>query len=379
MDAYLVSNSPGEVSTWVRPVARALRTLAPCRIHLVLVPCPYATGMEATVAAAFPEIDRVYTPWESLLGLLGLRRFEGGEGPRVVAYLGGELWHARWLARRLECPAVAYLERPFRRVAGFTAVAAANPAAASTSGARLVGDLMVDAVQQSLPGRPTEPALALFPGSRYVHMKTALTPFLNVAERTASDKKVMLALSPFIKNEQLQRACEGSWLKVPQARARVEGDRLLTEGGLEVELIRGRPYEAIDRCAVALSIPGTNTAQLACAGKPFVLVVHRMAQIGGGGLFGLVDRLPLGPINPWLRRRKMKKRRLLALPNILAGEMVAPERDADDRLDNLVEAVGPLLDEPERAQRLGARLKEVMGQDGAGLRVAQMLLDNARV
>lgn len=378
MDVYLVSNSPGEVSTWVRPVARALRQIGGCRTHLLLVPCPYATGMEASVAGSFPELDSVTSPWQTLMGVLGLRDLPGGGGPRVVGYLGGELWHARWLAQKLACPAVAYLERPFRRVKGFSAVAAANEDTAQAHRASLVGDLMVDAVLQNLPGQSTEEALALFPGSRYVHLKTALTPYLRVAERVARGKKVLLALSPFVKDEQLRRACEGSFLSCDQAPARVEGDRLVTQGGLEVEIIKARPYEAIDRCSLALSIPGTNTAQLACAGKPFVLGLHRLAQIGGGGLFGLLDRLPLGPLNAWLRRRKQDRYRLVALPNIKAGEMVCPEIYADDHLDNLVEVVDELLHEPERRARLGERLQEVMGRAGAGRRLAQMLLESAR-
>ena len=55
----LVSNGPGELSTWVRPLARRLHDELPLRplqadapqaLHLVLVPCPNATGQEARVA-----------------------------------------------------------------------------------------------------------------------------------------------------------------------------------------------------------------------------------------------------------------------------------------------------------------------------------------
>ena len=64
----LVSNGPGELSTWVRPLARllhrrlALRPLVPgasLGLRLVLVPCPNATGSEHRVASAWGLFDQV--------------------------------------------------------------------------------------------------------------------------------------------------------------------------------------------------------------------------------------------------------------------------------------------------------------------------------
>ncbi|MDF5734016.1 MAG: lipid-A-disaccharide synthase, partial [Rhizonema sp. PD38] len=64
VDIVILSNGPGEVTTWVRPVVRALRqnlgndrTLV--RISVMLSPCPNATGFEAAIAQSFPEVDRV--------------------------------------------------------------------------------------------------------------------------------------------------------------------------------------------------------------------------------------------------------------------------------------------------------------------------------
>ncbi len=54
-----ISNGPGELSTWVKPIAQelhkqiALRPKAnnsPISLNLVLVPCPNATGYESDVA-----------------------------------------------------------------------------------------------------------------------------------------------------------------------------------------------------------------------------------------------------------------------------------------------------------------------------------------
>ena len=63
---YLVSNSPGEVSTFVKPVVSALRRQHPdWELQICLVPCPYATGAEANVISEWPERPKVWTPWET--------------------------------------------------------------------------------------------------------------------------------------------------------------------------------------------------------------------------------------------------------------------------------------------------------------------------
>ena len=61
-DILILSNGPGEVATWVRPVVQCLRQRYPdqttLRISLVLSPCPHGTGQELAIAQRFPGIDR---------------------------------------------------------------------------------------------------------------------------------------------------------------------------------------------------------------------------------------------------------------------------------------------------------------------------------
>jgi hypothetical protein len=56
-DVVIVSNGPGELSTWVKPlVTQISETLPEARIIILLVPCPYASGEEEKVAASFPGV-----------------------------------------------------------------------------------------------------------------------------------------------------------------------------------------------------------------------------------------------------------------------------------------------------------------------------------
>ena len=64
VDILILSNGPGEITTWVRPVVKSLRQLlgdnsAEVRISVMLSPCPHATGKEAAIAASYVEVDRV--------------------------------------------------------------------------------------------------------------------------------------------------------------------------------------------------------------------------------------------------------------------------------------------------------------------------------
>ncbi|MCP9831705.1 glycosyl transferase, partial [Synechococcus sp. JJ3a-Johnson] len=83
----LVCNGPGELSTWVRPLAQRLHRELPLMprvpgaavdLDLVLVPCPNATGSEHRVAAGMALFARILPASRFWWLLLRPRRY----GPR---------------------------------------------------------------------------------------------------------------------------------------------------------------------------------------------------------------------------------------------------------------------------------------------------------
>src|SRR5690606_21479958 len=111
MEFVLTANSPGEVSTWLAPVVRALREKTPgARISVFLVPCAFATGAEKAVVAAMPGVDRAFGPGEYWRHALAVPAVRGFEREGAVLFLGGDPVHALWLGRRLGLPALAYME-----------------------------------------------------------------------------------------------------------------------------------------------------------------------------------------------------------------------------------------------------------------------------
>ncbi|NJL82276.1 MAG: lipid-A-disaccharide synthase, partial [Chloroflexaceae bacterium] len=74
VDVLILSNGPGEVTTWVLPAVNALRKRldsgCDLRISVILSPCPNATGQEARIVSRYSEVDRVQESdgfWQFLL------------------------------------------------------------------------------------------------------------------------------------------------------------------------------------------------------------------------------------------------------------------------------------------------------------------------
>ena len=116
-DILVMSNGPGEVTTWVRPVVKALReTLGNdrslLRISVVLSPCPHATGKEDAIAKSYPEVDRVQAAQDFLPFLLWGKTAQNWDWhPQgVVLFLGGDQFFPVVISKRLGYRSVVYAE-----------------------------------------------------------------------------------------------------------------------------------------------------------------------------------------------------------------------------------------------------------------------------
>ncbi|MEN9225440.1 MAG: hypothetical protein Q6L60_05605 [Thermostichus sp. HHBFW_bins_43] len=112
-DILILSNGPGELTTWVRPVVMELRQQLPqARLSLVLSPCPHASGQEVKMAQEFIKIDRVQDPDFFLAFLLTGQTEEAWDWAErgVVLFLGGDQFFAVCIAQRLRYRLVVYAE-----------------------------------------------------------------------------------------------------------------------------------------------------------------------------------------------------------------------------------------------------------------------------
>ncbi|HEY9605113.1 MAG TPA: hypothetical protein V6C85_26145 [Allocoleopsis sp.] len=117
VDILILSNGPGEVTTWVRPVVKALRQQlgddrSLLRISVVLSPCPNATGQESAIAKSYPEVDRVQGAEHFFPFLLWGKTAENWDWREtgVVVFLGGDQFFPVVIGKRLGYRTVVYAE-----------------------------------------------------------------------------------------------------------------------------------------------------------------------------------------------------------------------------------------------------------------------------
>lgn len=401
-DVVITVNSPGELLSWVAGTATEIKKRRPdLRVVVALVPCPFASGREMVVARELPGVDIVLSPGETAKAWFGAfpqRYRPAPEG--VVLYLGGEPWHTLLLARPLGYAKLAYVVRDnnFWRYFDVLGLAAddLSEKLKRHPGVRLehVGNMMVDAVASNVRaeelkcaadnGRDGAVTIGMFPGSRGIHLRVALGPFLRVAQLVRAQlpqSRFLLAASPFASREAVARALERPLdVGLATASGKLLGDRIVLDDGLEVSVIWGQPYRAMALLDVALTIPGTNTAELAACGRPMVVGVSSLVPFPRGGLGGLLDKLPLfSKFKRYLRLRSYRRHGYAALPNKVAGEMIVPEVLVEEDIGILTEPLLALAANPEQRQVSGARLQATMGNnEGAHGRMAALVCQELR-
>ncbi|MDF5721400.1 MAG: lipid-A-disaccharide synthase [Rhizonema sp. PD37] len=412
VDILILSNGPGEVTTWVRPVVRALRqnlgndrTLV--RISVVLSPCPNATGFEAAIAQSFPEVDRVQSAsafWQFLLWGKTLENWEWSDRG-VVLFLGGDQFFPIVIGKRLGYHTVVYAEWDARwhnlidRFAVMKPKVAAHVKQKYAHKFTVVGDLMVEAQGEerddrqlvfSSPAPEAPPALiGILPGSKAAKLMQGVPFTLASAEYVYARKpetKFVIPVAPTLdiqtlasfadpqKNPYIKTFGGGSATLVQS-----EPPVLKTATGLSVELWTQTPaYDLLSRCSLCLTTVGANTAELGALAVPMIVLLPTQqmdAMRSWDGLPGLLANLPLvgsvfAKVINWL---VLKRKGLLAWPNIWAQEMVVPELVGKLLPQDIGEMVLDFLTHPEKLEQIRTKLRSIRGEAGAAQKIASLV------
>jgi hypothetical protein len=399
----LVSNGPGELSTWVRPLALRLQRLMPlrpavagaaCSLQLVLVPCPNGTGREHHAAGSWGLFERI-VPARQFWGLLlRPRRFGPWSRHGVVVFLGGDQFWTVLLSARLGYRHLTYAEWVARWPRWNDRIAAMGPLAAGRLAPRwaerctVVGDLMADLSEsaRSVAPLPKGEWVALLPGSKRAKLRVGVPFLLETADRLAAlrpDCRFLLPLAPTTSVEDLLAQAGAA---NPIARAYRSGvprllgpDLLETPAGTRLQLVLENPaHSALSQCALALTTVGANTAELAALGVPMVVLVptqHLHVMQAWDGLAGLVGRLPLlrWLFGVLLTAWRLRHRGFLASPNIAAGRLLVPERVGAIKPESIAAEAADWLAAPERLEGMRADLRSLRGQPGAVASLAALV------
>ncbi len=398
----LVSNGPGELSTWVRPLAERLHALqplrprdpqAPCALELVVVPCPNATGHEHRVARDWGLFERVL-PASRFWWLL-LRPGRHGPWPArgVVVFLGGDQFWTVLLSARLGYRHLTYAEWVARwprwndRIALMGSAAAGRLAPRWRGRAAVVGDLMADLSAQARQAEPLPPGewVALLPGSKRAKLLVGMPFLLESADRLAALRPACRFLLPVAPTTSVRELLAYAGPANPLLRGRDGGEPQLQEGelvtaaGTRIFLLERHPaHGALSQCALALTTVGANTAELGALAVPMIVLVptqHLEVMQAWDGWMGLLARLPLlrRLVGVALTAWRMRQRGFLAWPNISAGRAVVPERVGRIEPAQIASEAADWLDHPERLAAMADDLRSLRGASGAVAAVAEMV------
>jgi lipid-A-disaccharide synthase len=260
-------------------------------------------------------------------------------GARIFYYIAPQVWawhpeRAQAMARWVDHLAVVFpFEEPLFRNAGVATTFVGHPLLDG-----LAPEVDEVAFRAELRAGPDQRILGLLPGSRPQELARHLEPMLAAARELARARADLIAVLPLAPGLE-PRGWSGSDLG-------------------RVRLVRGRTRATqafATACAVA---SGTATLETALFGTPLAIVYRT------------------GWLNYLVARRMVRLPRI-GLPNILAGEDVAPELlQRAFTPEHLAATLAPWLDdlgERERRRAALAVVRERLGAPGASRRAASLL------
>ncbi|QLE39386.1 lipid-A-disaccharide synthase [Nostoc sp. C052] len=420
VDILILSNGPGEVTTWVRPVVKALRQelgddRSIVRISVVLSPCPNATGKERAIALSYPEVDRVQGAEHFWQFLLWGKTFDNWDwcDRGVVVFLGGDQVFPVVIGKKLGYRTVVYAEWEARWYKWINHFGVMKPQVAARVPQKyadkftVVGDLMLEAAGEAgesldsnsslpiIPSLKTE-LIGILPGSKAAKLAQGVPLFLGVAEYIYAQRpqtKFVIPVAPTLDLQTLASFADpqknsiakffgfgGASLIVPEE---AEGKALLkTTTGLTVELWQENPaYHLLSQCCICITTVGANTAELGALGVPMIVLLPTQqldAMRSWDGLPGLLANLPgvgtpFAKVINWLFLRFVKRKGLLAWPNIWAQEEIVPELVGKLQPQEVAQMTVDLLAHPEKLAEIRAKLRNIRGESGAAQKIAQIV------
>ncbi|MFM2311334.1 MAG: hypothetical protein RLZZ04_610 [Cyanobacteriota bacterium] len=405
-DIVILSNGPGEVATWVRPVVKALAQvfaddLASIRISVLLSPCPHSTGKEAAIASGYQEVDRVLPAAEFWAFLLWGKTKDNWQWHQrgIVVFLGGDQFYTVAISKRLGYSSLIYAEwdaRWYRFVDRFAAMnqkAIAQVPKSYQPKFSLVGDLMADValeVKQSQPDL-SAPLVGLLVGSKPAKLAQGVPLCLAIAEKIQQqlpEVNFMIPVAPTLDLTTLSNYASPHHNPLLPVLGNITAELmhsppnspyLITSGGTKIELITEFPaYQNLVNCQLCLTTVGANTAELTALRVPMIVLLPTQqldAMRSWDGLPGILANLPgvgtiFAKLINWL---VLRQGRLFAWPNIWAGSEIVPELTGKLTPDTVAQLVLHYLQHPEELQTMSDRLNAVRGQTGATLQIADII------
>lgn len=326
---YIFSNSPGEIFAWVKPLCERLAIEFPeKKIHVFLTPCQYATGEEFRVCKSFKNVRKIYSPKQTLRHILSPSSFT----PGIVFFMGGDPMHAKRFAKKTRSKLVGYFNsKP--SIKGFDYFFYRSTST----------DLMAENIQH-VPFEHRQ-GTVLLPGSRPEHLEIAL-PLMLKLSKTIKEKTILL--SPFISNKTVNELKE----KYPHQMIQ-----------------RMNNSQDLSTFKTAITIPGTNTMQLAYYQIPYIMILptHNSKILRLNGLMGLLLFIPIiGRVLKYIIiSLKVKKHHLYSLPNQHFKEHICPEIIGKFSIESAKKTVNSFMADTKKQASIIEKFKPLLPKKNA--------------
>ena len=380
----ILTNSPGEVAGWVKPVLDALapRELA-LEILLAALPCPYASGAEASYGSTLPGVDAAMKYKE-------LCKNPPAEGKNLILQLGGDPMFGRLLSRKLKCDWMIYTSRPkFKKyvkkyfLPDAEAEARFHKAKVKNTLYKRVGNLILDSIpvfsgrQQARDIlRLSEDAhtVAFLPGSRPFEYRMGAAFFARAAQELMNRYEnigAYLVLAPTVDEKILKEGLEENGI---EWRGTDKVEEIPCGFGSSIKVVREKGFAAIKASELAVAFPGTNNLQIAALGTPLLMVAptNCAEEIPLDGIAGLVPfKLPgFRTLKKKLVLYANKRVKFVSLPNRIADEEIVPEHRRIMTPLTVAQLADELLANQSRLQKIAEGYVKIDFEYGASRRIA---------
>lgn len=423
-DIVILSNGPGELSTWVQPVVKELRRQlgddrSQVRISVVLSPCANASGQEAAIARRFSEVDRIQGADHFFRFLLTGKTYANWDwhDRGVVIFLGGDQFFPIVIGKRLGYSTVIYAEWQARwhrwgdRFGVMNAQVLDRIPAQYVDKFAVVGDLMAEAAgvaqdRNSLSAPPrclpapfpalcSTPLIGLLPGSKPMKLMLGVPLTLaiaNATQRLRSSVQFVIPVSPTLDLPTLARYANPEqnpvikrlgWasgtLEVPSDPAALP--YLQTTAGVKVFLWTDFPaYDLLTQCELCVTTLGANTAELGALSIPMLVLLPTQqlhVMRAWDGIPGLLVNLPVvgAGLATFINWFVLQNIGLRAWPNIWARREIVPELVGRLEPDAIAQQVLHYLDHPSLLEKMRCELRQVRGAPGAAEKLVQLVKD----
>lgn len=431
VDILILSNGPGEVTTWVRPVVQALRQQlgddrSKIRISVVLSPCPNASGKEAALAQSYPQVDRVQSAehfWQFLLSGKTKENWDW-RNCGVVLFLGGDQLFPVLISKRLGYRTVVYAEWDTRWHRWIDRFGIMKPNLINRVPPKyahkltVVGDLMAEASpeagnwglgasvgegkQQEKPQSKMSleskiELIGLLPGSKAAKLTQGVPLVLAIAEYIHDyrpETRFVIPVAPTLDIQTLADFANPEKNPMIDKVGGGEAELILDSSqpmlktrnkGVCVELwTRSPAYDLLSQCTLCLTTVGANTAELGALAIPMIVLLPTQqldAMRAWDGIPGLLANLPLvgtsmaKAIN-WVVLRRIG---LLAWPNIWANSEVVPELVGLLQPEFVAQFALDFLNHPEKLEQMREVLRSIRGKPGAASKLATLVCEELAI